>query len=102
VRTYAGLMSAGTLGTRRTWVGNVTEGAGFVAMAALLPFLLPRYGALGAAITSTISYFVSAAVAAFAMRRLARQVGPSSEPAPEGRDELATPEPATVTAGRGG
>jgi O-antigen/teichoic acid export membrane protein len=102
VRTYAGLMSAGTLGVRRTWVGNVTEGAGFVVMAALLPFLLPRYGALGAAITSTISYAASAVVAAFAVRRLARQVQPGANPAPADHDELAMPKPATVAAGRGG
>jgi O-antigen/teichoic acid export membrane protein len=101
-RTYAGLMSAGTLGLRRAWVGNLTEGAGFVVTAALLPFLLPRYEALGAAITSTAAYCTSALVAIVAIRRLARQVRSGSEPSPDDHDELAIPRPATVTAGRGG
>jgi O-antigen/teichoic acid export membrane protein len=101
-RTYAGLMSAGTLGARRTWVGNVTEGAGFAVTAALLPLLLPSYGALGAAITSTASYSTSALVAMLAIRRLARQIRPSSQPIPGDHDELAISKPATVAAGRGG
>jgi O-antigen/teichoic acid export membrane protein len=100
-RTYAGLMSAGTLGVRRAWVGNVTEGAGFVVTAALLPFLLPRYEALGAAITSTAAYCISALVAVFAIRRLARQIRPGSQVTPGDQDQLALPQPATVTAGRG-
>jgi antigen flippase len=101
-RTYFSLVIAGTLGVRRTWVGNVTEGAGFIVMAALLPFLLPRYGALGAAITSTAAYCASAVVAMYAIRRLERQIQPSSQPIPGDHDELATSKPATVVAGRGG
>lgn len=100
-RTYFVLMIAGTLGVRRPWVGNVTEGAGLAVTAALLPLLLPRYGALGAAITSTASYCMSALVAMCAIRRLARQIQPSSQPIPGDHDELAMPKPATVVAGRG-
>jgi O-antigen/teichoic acid export membrane protein len=101
-RTYVGLISAGTLGARRPWVGNVTEGAGFVVTAALLPFLLPRYEALGAAITSTAAYCVSALVAVFVIRHLARKIGPTTQPTPGEQDELGMPRPATVTAGRDG
>jgi O-antigen/teichoic acid export membrane protein len=101
-RTYFVLMIAGTLGVRRPWVGNVTEGAGLAVTAALLPLLLPRYGAMGAAITSTASYCMSALVAMCAIRRLARQVQLSSQPIPGDQDELAMPTPATVVAGRGG
>ena len=101
-RTYAGLMTAGTLGVRRTWVGNLAEGAGFAVTAALLPLLLPRYGALGAAITSTASYCTSALVAMLAIRRLARQIQPSSQTTAGDHDELAIPKPATIAAGRGG
>ena len=101
-RTYAGLMTAGMLGVRRTWVGNVAEGAGFAVTAALLPLLLPRYGALGAAITSTASYGTSTLVAVFAIRRLARQIQASSQPIAGEHDELAMPKPATIAAGRGG
>ena len=101
-RTYFSLVIAGTLGVRRPWVGNVTEVAGLAVTAALLPLLLPRYGALGAAITSTAAYCASAVVAMYAIRRLERQIQPSSQPIPGDHDELATSKPATVVAGRGG
>jgi len=79
-RVYIGLASAGTLGLRRPWVGNVTEGAGLVVTATLLPILLPRYDALGAAITSTAAYTTSALVAMFAMRHLTRQARSGPKP----------------------
>jgi O-antigen/teichoic acid export membrane protein len=101
-RTYAGLVNAGTVGVRRPWVANVTEGAGFAVTAALLPFLLPRYEALGAAITSTAAYGTSALVAVFAFRRLARQVRPSARPTSGDHDELGTSQPVTAVATRGG
>jgi O-antigen/teichoic acid export membrane protein len=101
-RTYAGMLSAGTLGVRRSWVGNVAEGAGFVVTAALLPFLLPRYHALGAAITSTSAYTTAALVAVFAIRRLARQIRPSSQSTTADPEEFGKSQPATAVATRGG
>jgi O-antigen/teichoic acid export membrane protein len=97
-RTYVGLMAAGTLGARRPWVGNLTEGAGLVVTAALLPLLLPPYHALGAAITSTAAYCTSALVALLAMRRLRRQIRPGSEPATADHDELGISQPAAAVA----
>jgi enterobacterial common antigen flippase len=99
--TYGGLISAGTLGARRPWVGNVTQVAGLAVTAALLPILLPRYGALGAAITSTAAYCTSGLVALFAMRRLAGQVR-SSEPLAPDPSEFGTSAPAAAIATRGG
>jgi O-antigen/teichoic acid export membrane protein len=101
-RTYTTMISAGTLGVRRPWVGNATEGAGFLVTAALLPFLLPRYGAVGAAITSTAAYCTSALVALYAIRRLARHVRPSSPPTPATNEELGISQPAAAAAARGG
>jgi O-antigen/teichoic acid export membrane protein len=101
-RTYAGLVTAGALGIRRTWIGNAAEGAGFVVTAALLPILLGRYGALGAAITSTVAYGTSAIVALYALRRLARQAGLRSPPMTAERDELGSSPSVTAVATRGG
>ena len=77
-RAYATVLTAGAVGARRTWVGNVTEGVGLVVTLALLPFLLPRYGAVGAAVTSTIAYTSCALTARLALRRLARTAAESS------------------------
>jgi O-antigen/teichoic acid export membrane protein len=101
-RTYTTLINAGTLGVRRPWVGNATEGAGFLITAALLPILLPRYGAVGAAITSTAAYCTSALVALYAIRRLARRVRPSSPHAPANHEELGISQPAPAAAARSG
>jgi enterobacterial common antigen flippase len=98
--TYGSLICAGTLGVRRPWVGNVTQVAGLVVTAALLPILLPRYEALGAAITSTAAYCTSALVALFAIRRLAGQIR-SSDTIPPDSSELGTSRPAAI-ATRGG
>jgi O-antigen/teichoic acid export membrane protein len=100
-RTYAGMVSAGTLGARRSWVGNLAEGAGFVVTAALLPFLLPRYQALGAAITSTAAYSTAALVAFLSIRRLARQVRPSSQSTTAEQDQFGKSQPTTAVASRG-
>jgi O-antigen/teichoic acid export membrane protein len=95
-RVYAELLSAGALGGRRPWVGNVSEGAGVVVTLGLLPILLPRYQALGAAITSTIAYSVTALVAVLAIRRLARRSEPS--PVPEiGESRPGADQPAPAT-----
>jgi O-antigen/teichoic acid export membrane protein len=102
-RTYVMATSAGAVGLRRPWVGNVSEGAGFAVTIALLPILLPRYDALGAAITSTAAYCVSALVAMFAISRLARQFRPSPKTTtgdhPQPR--RSQPAPAVATRGRG-
>jgi O-antigen/teichoic acid export membrane protein len=101
-RTYAGLTSAGALGICRPWVGNVTEAAGLVVTAALLPILLPRYDALGAAITSTAAYCTSAVVAMYAIRRLGHQMRASSAPATGDYPEVGASRPATAVVSRSG
>jgi O-antigen/teichoic acid export membrane protein len=73
-RNYAVMITAGALGARRPWVGNVVEGAGLVITVTLLPLLLPRYEAMGAAITSTVAYSASALVAVLAIRRIGRRM----------------------------
>jgi O-antigen/teichoic acid export membrane protein len=100
-RTYAGMLSAGSLGVRRSWVGNLAEGAGFIVTAALLPFLLPRYQALGAAITSTAAYGTAALVGFISIRRLVGQVRRSSESTTADRDEFGKSQPTTAVASRG-
>lgn len=69
---YATIVNAGMVGMRTAWVGNVSQGAGVLITASLLPFLLPAYGATGAAIVSSLAYTVSAAVALWAASRVYR------------------------------
>lgn len=73
-RAYLSLMTAGAVGLRRPWIGNTAEGVAFVVTAALLAVLLPRYGAMGAAITSTCAYIVAATVGWYALRTAERRV----------------------------
>jgi O-antigen/teichoic acid export membrane protein len=100
-RAYVTVISAGAIGARRPWAGNVIEGVGFVVTLALLPILLPRYDALGAAITSTAAYCTSGLVAFLAMRRLTRQIRRTSQPTSADHGDLAT-QPAPAVAARGG
>jgi O-antigen/teichoic acid export membrane protein len=100
-RVYVGVVSAGAVGARRPWVGNVAEGAGVAVTAALLPLLLPRYGAVGAAITSTAAYCVSALVALLALRRLARRSPRNHKPGTADQPALRKPRPATEAAVEG-
>jgi O-antigen/teichoic acid export membrane protein len=101
-RVYVGVVSAGAVGARRPWVGNVAEVAGITMTAALLPILLPRYEAVGAAITSTAAYSTSAVVAFLAIRYLARRSTRNTKAGPEDQRDLRTPRPATEAAGPGG
>jgi O-antigen/teichoic acid export membrane protein len=71
-RVWAGLITAGAIGMRRTRVGNAIEGCSLVVTVVLLPFLLPRYGAVGAAVTSTVAYLAAGITAAWSLRRLGR------------------------------
>lgn len=71
-RVWAGMVTAGAIGMRRPGVGNLIEGASLVVTVALLPFLLPRYEAVGAAVTSTTAYVVAGIAAAWVLRRLRR------------------------------
>lgn len=89
-RAYLGVIVAGAIGMRRAWLGTVAEGAAIILTAALLPILLPRFGAEGAAVTSTAAYIVAALVGTFALRRLHRE--PSRE-APSGTYKGAAPIP---------
>lgn len=70
VRAAGVVLSAGAAGLRMARVGIVAEGTAVIVTLALLPILLPRYNALGAAITSTCAYAVSGAAAYWSYRRL--------------------------------
>jgi hypothetical protein len=94
-QSYAYIVDAGMVGLRKPWVGNAAQGAGVVITASMLPILLPTYGAKGAAITSTVSYTVSAVISVWALGRiwrsaattpdvLADHVVPSETPAGHG------------------
>lgn len=77
---YAYIVDAGMVGMRKPWVGNASQGVGVVCTAVMLPLLLPRYGATGAAITSSVSYIASSAVAVLALGRVQRDTVSSPEP----------------------
>jgi antigen flippase len=97
IRTAASILVAGAVGMRRASVGNLVEGASLVATAALLPVLLPRYQAVGAAVTSTVAYCVAGVTALWLVRRLAREPGP--EPSvPPAHDPAAEIVPADLAA----
>ena len=66
-RSYGLVATSGATGMRRPWVGNASQGVAIVVTGVMLPFLLPSYGAEGAAITSTCAYSVAALVAAYAV-----------------------------------
>jgi O-antigen/teichoic acid export membrane protein len=74
-RALVTVLVAGAVGMRQPHIGNLAEGASLVVTAALLPFLLPRYEAVGAAITSTAAYVTAAGVAVLLFRRLANGLG---------------------------
>jgi len=79
---YATMVDAGMVGMRTPWVGNLSQGAGVFVTASLLPFLLPAYEAVGAAIVSSLAYTVSAGVALWASSRIYRAglAAPSTPP----------------------
>ena len=70
-RALSHILVSGAIGMRRAWIGNAAEGTGLLLTLALLPILLPRYGATGAAITSSVAYIAAALVAWESFRRLA-------------------------------
>lgn len=79
---YATIVDAGMVGMRKPWVGNLSQGAGVLVTASLLPILLPAYQATGAAIVSSVAYTVSACVALVASSRIYRAglAAPSEAP----------------------
>jgi O-antigen/teichoic acid export membrane protein len=78
-RAYLGVIVAGAIGMRRAWLGTVAEGSAIVLTATLLPILLPRFGARGAAITSTIAYVAAALIGTLALRRFHQKSGRGSQ-----------------------
>ncbi|MDP2710952.1 MAG: oligosaccharide flippase family protein [Solirubrobacteraceae bacterium] len=99
LRGYAHIVDAGLIGMRRPWVGNLAQGAGVLITAAMLPFLLPKYGAQGAAITSTCAYSASAVISLWALgrvQRIASKQTISTPLAPIGTPELDSTEIADV------
>lgn len=77
-RVCSTMVTAGAIGMRRPGVGNRIEGWSLLVTVALLPVLLPRYGAVGAAVTSTAAYLVAAAIAVLSLRRLSESHTPQS------------------------
>jgi O-antigen/teichoic acid export membrane protein len=73
-RSFTLILVSGTVGMRRSAVGNAAEGAGLVVTVSLLPVLLPRYEAIGASVVSTIAYGSSAVVAWLGFRRVSRSL----------------------------
>jgi O-antigen/teichoic acid export membrane protein len=69
----AGLASAHLMGTGRPGVNSAILGVGLVITVALDLLLIPRHGALGAALASAIAYLVTDVVLIVAMRRGPRQ-----------------------------
>lgn len=70
LRIYAAIVSAGVSGMRRSWVGNSSELVAFIVTVALLPFLLPGYGTVGAALTTSLAYSASGLTAFVSFRYL--------------------------------
>ncbi len=64
------ILANATTAMRYPRVGNTAEIASLFVTVSLLAILLPRYGALGAAIASTVAYTVAAVTAAAGLRRL--------------------------------
>jgi O-antigen/teichoic acid export membrane protein len=71
-RAYCAVVAAGAAGLRVARIAGVAEAAALVVTVTMLPFLLPRLEAVGAAITSTCAYVVTAVVAFYMYRRLER------------------------------
>lgn len=82
-RAYAGTVAAGAVGLRRPRVGNLSEAAAFLVTIVLLPFLLPRFEAIGAAVTSTLAYITSAVVAVVVLVALPPAPVPAVRPSQE-------------------
>jgi stage V sporulation protein B len=78
-RACAGIVIAGAVGMRRPAVGNAVEVLSLGVTAALLPLLLSRYEARGAAIASTAAYVTGGVVALIMLRRMVRG---ATRPAP--------------------
>jgi O-antigen/teichoic acid export membrane protein len=93
---YAYIVDAGLVGMRKPWVGNASQGVGVLVTLSMLPIMLPRYGATGAAIVSTVSYIASAVVSVWALGRVARSTPTLSGGAPV---PGASPEPTLPDAG---
>lgn len=61
------IIASASAGMRRPWIGIVADLTAVILTAALLPLLLPRLGAEGASITSTVAYMASAGAALVAL-----------------------------------
>jgi O-antigen/teichoic acid export membrane protein len=89
---FNNIIAAGTAGMKRPWVGTVAEGVAVAVTLVLLPILLPRFGATGAAVASTAAYAVSAAAAGVGFVRLRRQFGDGQGPGAAAEDVAMSPQ----------
>ena len=80
VEGAAGVISAYLYGTGRPGLNSIAMGAGVVLTVALDLLLVPRWGATGAAIASTVAYLVTTASLLIVFRVLTSRSKPALEP----------------------
>jgi lipopolysaccharide/colanic/teichoic acid biosynthesis glycosyltransferase/O-antigen/teichoic acid export membrane protein len=82
----AAVASAYLLGSGRPGLNSVGMGVGAAITLALDVLLIPRYGAMGGAVTSAVTYLASTATLVYLAGRVARRAGP-----PGGHRRMAPP-----------
>lgn len=80
VEGAAGVIDAYLYGTGRPGLNSIAMGAGVVLTVALDLLLVPRWGATGAAIASTVAYLVTTASLLIVFRVLTSRSKPALEP----------------------
>lgn len=81
-RSVMVVIVSGANGMRRLSAGYISEGIGLATTFALLPFLLTKWGIIGAAITSTVSYSFSGMAAGYWLLKARKAGGPPVSPGP--------------------
>src|ERR1022692_3158522 len=81
----AAVASAYLLGCGRPGLNSVGMGVGATITVTMDIILIPRYGAMGGAITSAVTYLTTTVMLTLMGRRVARQIGPADGARPEQR-----------------
>lgn len=82
VLCFSSVVAAGTAGMGRAWLPVIIQGCSIIVTLVLLPILLPRYQATGAAVTSTLAYATSAVAACGCLIWLKARPAESGEAVP--------------------